>query len=98
MTPDEKIETQGLGIHFEALVNNPAYLFMKKHFDEQSLRPKTSTLQEKAETHIAECAVRSVFREIERFSAGAVSEIDIHAGISLEDEDEINEHEQSLLE
>jgi hypothetical protein len=98
MTIAEEIEQRQLYPHFEALKINPAYLFIKELFMDQMLRPEGSSMQEKAEKHIAEVAIMSVFRQIEVCSNALESPIDLTANQALEEEDYIDEHEPSPLD
>ena len=68
---NNEIDKLGLGSHFEELKRNPAYIYVKQWFDEESLRSRQGDLQLMAEKFIAESAIKSVFRAIDGYASGS---------------------------
>ena len=64
----QTIDERGLGVHFEALLANPAYIAIRQEFEDASLRARQGDLQLMAEKFIAECAIKSVFRTFEAYN------------------------------
>ena len=91
---NDKEQLDGLERHFQAIIDNPAFQWMVKSWDERSLTNLSDTMQEKAEAYIAESAVKEFIRDIHRNAAGLVDNSVMIANAMLEDENlEIDENE-----
>jgi len=88
----DTIDKLGLVVHFQELLANPAYEFVKKEFENDGLRHVPGDLQRMAEKYIFECAVKSVFRTFEGYANAKTAAISPEQAAALEPEfEELND-------
>jgi hypothetical protein len=93
------IDERGLGVHFDTLLANPAYLAIREEFEDDCLRATHGDMQLMAEKYIAESAIKSVFRAFERYNKASLSPDVADQDVLLEPEyEDINDDDSDDIE
>jgi len=82
---------------FRAIQRNPAYLFLKRKFEDEGLRSVNGDMQRMAELHIEECAIKRVFRAFDDGARENSPFVPPEEAALLEPEDVIIDNDEDIF-